>query len=78
MFSSANGRDEVKIEYDERADLLYIRLDPRSQQVLNKRVSADMVLDIGAGERIVGIEIMNASKNLDLGQLLPVEIEKTV
>jgi uncharacterized protein YuzE len=68
----------MKIEYDERADLLYIRLDLRSQQVQNKRVSEDVVLDMGAGQRIVGIEITNASRNLDLAQLLPVRIERSV
>lgn len=66
----------MKIEYDEKADLLYLRLDPRSQQVLNQRVSDDVVLDVGDGEKIVGIEIMNASRNLDLTQLLPVRFER--
>jgi uncharacterized protein YuzE len=66
----------MKIEYDEKADLLYLRLDPRTQQVLNQRVSDHVVLDVGDGEKIVGIEIMNASRNLDLAQLLPVRFEK--
>jgi uncharacterized protein YuzE len=66
----------MKIEYDERADLLYLRIDPRSQQVVNRRVSDDIVLDVGEGEKIVGIAIMNASKNLDLTQLLPIRFER--
>jgi len=66
----------MKIEYDERADLLYLRLDPRSQSVINTRVSGDVVLDIGEEERIVGIEIMRASRNLDLSRLLPVNFER--
>jgi uncharacterized protein YuzE len=66
----------MKIEYDVKADLLYLRLDPRSQQVLNQRVSDDVVLDVGDGEKIVGIEIMHASRNLDLAQLLPVIFER--
>jgi uncharacterized protein YuzE len=70
------GRAEMKIEYDERADLLYLRLDPRTQDVLNRRVSDDVVLDLGDRERIVGIEIMHASRNLDLGQLLPIRFER--
>ena len=44
----------MKIEYDERADLLYLRLDPRTQDVLNRRVSDDVVLDMGQGQMIVG------------------------
>lgn len=66
----------MKIEYNEKADLLYLRLDPRSQKVLNQRVSEDVVLDVGDGQRIVGIEIMHASRNLDLIQLLPVRFER--
>jgi uncharacterized protein YuzE len=66
----------MKIEYDQRADLLYLRLDPRAQQVLNQRVSEDIVLDRGDSQRIVGIEIMHASRNLDLTQLLPVRFER--
>lgn len=66
----------MKVEYDQKTDLLYLRLDLRSQDVINLRVADDVVLDIGQGEKIVGIEIMNASRNLDLQQLLPVRFEK--
>ncbi len=65
----------MKIEYVQKAYLLYVRLDPRLQEVTNKRVSEDIVLDIGDGERIVGIEILNASRNVDLGQLRSVKIQ---
>ena len=44
----------MKIEYDERADLLYLRLDPRTQDVVNRRVSDDVILDMGEGQMIVG------------------------
>jgi hypothetical protein len=29
----------VTVEYDQKTDLLYLRLDPRSQQVTNQRVA---------------------------------------
>lgn len=74
--TAASGRQELTVEYDQKTDLLYFRLDPRSQEVINRRVSEDVVLDIGREEKIVGIEIMNASRNLDLQQLLPVGFEK--
>jgi uncharacterized protein YuzE len=67
--------EEMKIEFDRRADLIYVRFDPRSQEVTNRRVSQDIVLDVGQGEKIVGIEIMNASKKVDLAQLQPVNFE---
>jgi len=65
----------MKVHYDSKVDLLYIRLDERRQKVINKRVFEDVVLDIGKGNRIVGIEILDASKHLDVRKLFPVKIE---
>ena len=65
----------MRIQYDVRSDLLYIRLDAQKQQVVNRRLSEDIVLDMGEGDRIVGIEILDASKHINLGNLLPVEYE---
>jgi uncharacterized protein YuzE len=65
----------MNILYNDKTDLLYIRLDDRKQKVLNKRVSEDIVLDIGEEDKIVGIEILDASKHLHLEKLLPVEYE---
>ena len=66
----------MKVEYDEKTDMLYLRLDPRSQDVINQRVTEDVVFDMGREDKIIGIEIMNASQNLDLQQVLPVRFEK--
>jgi len=65
----------MQILYDAKTDLLYIRLDDRKQAVINRRLSEDIVLDIGEDDRIVGIEILNASKHLNLESLLPVKYE---
>ncbi len=65
----------MQIFYDAKTDLVYLRLDERKQQVVNKRVSEDIVLDLGEDDRIVGIEILDASKHLNLEQLLPVSYE---
>jgi uncharacterized protein YuzE len=65
----------MRVLYNVKTDLLYIRLDEAKQQVINKRVDEDVVLDLGEGDRIVGIEILNASRNLNLQQLLPVKYE---
>ena len=65
----------MEILYNTKTDLLYIRLDQRKQKVVNKRPSEDIVLDIGEGDRIVGIEIMDASKHLDLDGILPVKYQ---
>ena len=65
----------MQILYNDQTDLLYIRLDDQKQPVINKRVSEDIILDIGAGDRIVGIEILDASKHLALERLLPVKYQ---
>jgi len=62
----------MQILYNAKTDLLYFRLDDRAQEVINKRVSEDIVLDLGKDDRIVGIEILDASKHLNLKNLLPV------
>ena len=62
----------MQVQYDDRTDLLYIRLDDPPQEVLNRDVAEGVTLDIGAGDRIVGIEILDASRRLDLRQVLPV------
>ena len=63
----------MQILYDVNKDLLYIRLDDQKQMIINRRLSEDIVIDIGEGERIVGIEILDASVHLNLERLLPVE-----
>ena len=65
----------MQILYDVKKDLLYIRLDDLKQTVINRRLSEDIVLDIGEGERIVGIEILDASKHISLERLLPVKYQ---
>ena len=67
------GGKLMQVTYNDKNDLLYIRLDDKKQDVLNRRVSDDVVLDIGEKEAIVGIEVMNASKHLNLERLLPVK-----
>jgi uncharacterized protein YuzE len=65
----------MQIVYDTKTDLLYIRLDDRKQAVINRRLSEDIVLDIGEEDKIVGIEILDASSHLNLERLLPVRYE---
>ena len=65
----------MNIVYDDKTDLLYIRLDDRKQDVINRRASDDIVLDIGENDKIVGIEILDASKHIALDRLLPVKYE---
>ncbi|MGN6616085.1 MAG: DUF2283 domain-containing protein [Ilyomonas sp.] len=68
----------MQIHYDSSTDLLYLRIEPASQSLINKRVDEDIVLDIGEDDKIVGIEIMDASKRINLDKLMPVEFPKPV
>ncbi len=65
----------MRVQYDHKIDMLYIRLDERKQKVINKRIFEDVVLDIGKNDRIVGIEILDASKHVDIRKLFPVKTE---
>jgi len=75
MYFMESERYKMNILYNDRTDLLYIRLDDKRQEVVNRRVSEDIVLDIGEGDRIIGIEILDASKHVTLERLLPVKYE---
>ena len=73
MCFTGNGRTDVQIIYNAQTDLVYIQIDDTHQSVLNRQLSDDVVVDIGESDQIVGIEILDASKHLDLSKLLPVE-----
>jgi len=67
----------MNIIYNDKTDLLYFRLDEKKQTIVNKRISDDLVLDIGEGDKIVGIEIIDASKHLSLDKILPIKYQIT-
>ena len=66
----------MNIVYNDKRDLLYIRFDERKQDVINRRVSDDLVVDIGENDKIIGIEILDASRHVTLDRLLPVKYQK--
>jgi hypothetical protein len=53
MSFTANGRCRMNIVYNDKTDLLYIRLDDKKQDVINKRISEDIVLDVGENDKII-------------------------
>ena len=65
----------MKIFYNDKTDLLYLRLDESKEGTTNKRVSEDVVLDMGEGDKIIGIEFLNASTHINLKNLLPVRYD---
>ncbi len=67
----------MKIEYDDKYDMLYIRFDESQQNTINQRLSDNIVLDIGSDNKIVGIEILEAKEILNLKSILPIEYSMT-
>ena len=65
----------MQVLYNDKTDVLYLRLNDRGQHVINRRLSEEIVLDIGEDNRIVGIEFLDASKHLSLEKLLPIRYE---
>lgn len=66
----------MQIHYNSKIDLLYLRLSPGEQKVTNIQVTDDIILDIGEDDKVVGIEILDASKHVNLESLMPVEYLK--
>lgn len=52
----------MKIEYDKEADALYIRLLEGEYQCRVVRLTDDVALDFASGERLIGIEVLGASR----------------
>jgi len=66
----------MKIRYDEQVDAAYISFKKGPTQVTTMRITEDIAIDFGPGEEIVGIEILDASKHLNLNPQHPrVELE---
>jgi uncharacterized protein YuzE len=66
----------MKITYDKEVDALYIRLLEGKHQCHSVRLSDEVALNIGKKEKLVGIEILDASRILGKnGKLTEIMIE---
>jgi uncharacterized protein YuzE len=65
----------MKISYDPEVDALYIRLIEGNHECRTVRLNEEVALNIGAGERLVGIEILDAKEVLGQGKLPPLLLE---
>ena len=54
----------MKVSYDEKTDILYIRLDSGSKIVDTDMLDENVLADLDKSGKIVGIEVWNASKNI--------------
>jgi uncharacterized protein YuzE len=58
----------MKISYDSEVDALYIRLLDGEHECRSVRLSDEVALNISAGEKLVGIEILDATAVLGIGK----------
>ena len=65
----------MKISYDGEVDALYIRLLEGEHEVHTLRLTDEVALNIGRGEQLVGVEILDAKKILGKGELPKLLIE---
>jgi uncharacterized protein YuzE len=59
----------MKISYDPEVDALYIRLIDGKHECRTLRLNDEVALNTGPEEKLVGIEILDASRVLGQGKL---------
>ena len=63
----------MRISYDAKVDAVDIRFIPGHHEVHTKLVDDWIALDFDARDRLVSIEVLDASERLDLSSLLPID-----
>ena len=65
----------MKVSYDKQVDAMYISLENVKSKRVKKTISLndDIIIDFDKNKKIVGIEILSASKNIAQKQLKQVE-----
>ena len=64
----------MKVYYDNKVDALYLKLGDETPEGVVE-ITEGVNLDITVKDKIVGIEILNASKKIDLKTILSYTIE---
>jgi len=65
----------MKISYDKKIDALYIKLIEGKHQCRTMRLNDEIALNIGEGEALVGIEVLDASTVLGAGKVPHLAVE---
>lgn len=68
----------MKISYDPEIDAMYIRLIDGKHECRTVRLNEEVALNIGPGEKLVGIEILDAKEVLGRGKLPSVVLENVL
>ena len=66
----------MKISYDSEIDALHIRFVEGKHECRIVRLNEEVALKIGAGEKLVGIEILDAKEVLGSGRIPLVALER--
>ena len=62
----------MRITYDAVADAVYVILTEKVEPPDTRKVDDDIFLDFNGDDQLVGIEVLDASKRLELSQLMTV------
>jgi uncharacterized protein YuzE len=65
----------MRISYDAEIDALYIRFVEGKQECRTVRLNEEVALNIGDGETLVGIEVLDAKDVLGSGRVPAVVLE---
>jgi len=65
----------MKISYDKEVDAVYIKLIEGEHQCRTLRLNDDIALNIGKGEKLIGIEILDAREVLANGGIPDILLE---
>jgi uncharacterized protein YuzE len=65
----------MKISYDPEVDALYIRFVEGKHECRTVRLNEEVALNIGEGEQLVGIEMLDAKEVLGFGKVPAVVLE---
>jgi len=65
----------MKISYDREVDALFIRLLEGSHECRTVRLNDEVALNIGPGETLVGIEILDAKQVLGTDEIPRLVVE---
>ena len=60
--------EKTKVDYDEKNDDLFLRMGREKYEASIE--IGDFIVDFSKKERIIGLEIMNASRNLNVSKTL--------
>jgi uncharacterized protein YuzE len=65
----------MKITYDPEVDALYIRFVEGKRECRTVRLNEEVALNIGEGEQLVGLEMLDAKELLGAGKIPAVVLE---